>query len=105
MKRENRSTVDTAPPRMDSKGHQMMIVGVAMLDKAIGIAQLKDVLASRFLSHRRFRSKVVQDVAGAWWQEVGVDLDQHVVRTALPKPALGASNKPALQALVGTLSR
>jgi diacylglycerol O-acyltransferase len=104
MQREKMSAVDTAWLRMDSANNQMMIVGVAMLGKPIGMAQLRATLHSRFLSHRRFRSKVVQDLAGAWWQEVDVDLDDHVVQAALP-PAGGGANKPALQALVGELSR
>jgi diacylglycerol O-acyltransferase len=125
MQREKMSAVDTAWLRMDSDANQMMIVGVAMLRKPVAVAQLKDALASRFLSHRRFRSQVVHDLAGAWWQEVEVDLDNHVIHTKLASPANGAagrphpggstkaadqlhphgSNKPALQALVGELSR
>jgi diacylglycerol O-acyltransferase len=105
MRREKMSTVDTAWLRMDSDTNQMMIVGVAMLRKPVAVDELKAALASRFLSHSRFRSQVVHDVAGAWWQETEVDLDDHVVQVRLDAPHGGASNKPRLQALVGQLSR
>lgn len=99
MQREKMSTVDTAWLRMDSEGNQMMIVGVALLGKPVTAAQLKSVLASRLLVHARFRSRVEHDAAGVWWQEVKVNLDEHVIQASL-----GTGGKPALQALVGRLS-
>jgi WS/DGAT/MGAT family acyltransferase len=99
------STVDTAWLRMDSEGNLMMIVGVSMLSKAVSVAGLRQALESRFLVYSRFRSRVVNDLSGAWWQEQEVDLDDHVIHTALPSNKNNASNKPALQALVGTLSQ
>lgn len=45
------------------------------------------------------------DLSGSWWQEQEVDLDDHVIHTALAAPKDNSSNKPALQALVGTLSQ
>ncbi|WP_232429749.1 wax ester/triacylglycerol synthase family O-acyltransferase [Janthinobacterium sp. CG3] len=104
--RKKMSSVDTAWLRMDSDSNLMMIVGVAMLDKPISAAALKLALTTRFLVLSRFRSRVVSDLSGSWWQEQTVDLDDHVV-PALLAPALpaGASNKPALQQLVGALSQ
>jgi diacylglycerol O-acyltransferase len=106
LSRKKMSTVDTAWLRMDSDSNLMMIVGVAMLDKPISAAALKLALTTRFLVFSRFRSRVVSDLSGSWWQEQRVDLDDHVVPTRLA-PALpaGASNKPALQQLVGALSQ
>jgi WS/DGAT/MGAT family acyltransferase len=103
--RKKMSTVDTAWLRMDSDGNLMMIVGVAMLHKPVSVKRLKAALTARFLVYQRFRSRVETDLAGHWWQEVAVDLDQHVVHTSLAPPAAGRSNKKALQALVGELSR
>ncbi|QYF95901.1 wax ester/triacylglycerol synthase family O-acyltransferase [Massilia sp. PAMC28688] len=99
------STVDTAWLRMDSDGNLMMIVGVSMLSKPVSVTGLKQALESRFLVYKRFRSRVVSDLSGSWWQEQEVDLDDHVIHTALASGKGGASNKPALQALVGKLSQ
>jgi diacylglycerol O-acyltransferase len=105
LKRKKMSTVDTAWLRMDSDGNQMMIVGVAMMSQPVSVTGLKEALTSRFLAYSRFRSRVITDLAGSWWQEEPVDLDDHVVHLALDTPPGGASNKPALQALVGRLSQ
>lgn len=103
--RKKMSTVDTAWLRMDSEGNLMMIVGVSMLNKPVSVEGLRHALESRFLVYSRFRSRVVTDLSGSWWQEQEVDLDDHVIHTALAAPKNGASNKPALQALVGKLSQ
>lgn len=105
MSRKKMSTVDTAWLRMDSDGNLMMIVGVSMLSKAVSVDGLKQALAARFLVYSRFRSRVVTDLSGSWWQEQEVDLDDHVIHTALEARADGGSNKAALQALVGQLSQ
>ena len=102
--RRKMSTVDTAWLRMDSDGNQMMIVGVAMMAEPIAVAGLKEALQTRFLAYRRFRSRVVSDMAGAWWEEDEVDLDDHVVHTRLDDEN-GACNKAALQRMVGLLSQ
>ncbi|MFL6656792.1 MAG: wax ester/triacylglycerol synthase family O-acyltransferase [Massilia sp.] len=103
--RKKMSTVDTAWLRMDSDSNLMMIVGVSMLSKPVSVDGLRQALASRFLVYSRFRSRVVTDLSGAWWQEQEVDLDDHVIHTALPTLKNDACNKPALQTLVGTLSQ
>ncbi|SFV10821.1 wax ester/triacylglycerol synthase family O-acyltransferase [Pseudoduganella namucuonensis] len=104
LSRKKMSTVDTAWLRMDSEGNQMMIVGVAMMGQPIAPDGLREALETRFLAYRRFRSKVVTDLAGSWWEELEVDLDRHVVHTALAAGD-GRCNKPALQRLVGELSQ
>ncbi|HEY5800704.1 MAG TPA: wax ester/triacylglycerol synthase family O-acyltransferase [Burkholderiaceae bacterium] len=104
LARKKMSSVDTAWLRMDSSGNLMMIVAVAMLDKPLAADDLKHALEQRFLIYSRFRSRVVSDVAGSWWQERKVDLSDHVVETALPDASDGGSNKEQLQDLVGKLS-
>jgi len=103
LQRERMSTVDTAWLRMDSDGNLMMIVSVLMFDRPLDLARFKRTMKLRFLSYSRFRSRVVQDLAGAWWEEQGVDLGHHIVQVRLAATR-GESNKPALEALVGELS-
>ena len=75
LQREKMSTVDTAWLRMDSSGNLMMIVSVLMFDQPLDLARFRNTVKQRFLSYRRFRSCVVQDLTGAWWEEQKVDLD------------------------------
>jgi WS/DGAT/MGAT family acyltransferase len=99
------SSVDTSWLRMDSDGNLMMIVGVAMLDQPVSVARLKQALTNRFLVYRRFRSRVVVDMTGAWWQEQEVDLEDHVVHAQMPlSNDPKHSNKAALQHMVGKLA-
>ncbi|UUZ55826.1 hypothetical protein LP419_10220 [Massilia sp. H-1] len=91
---------------MDSEGNLMMIVGVSMLSKPVSVEGLRHALETRFLVYSRFRSRVVSDMSGAWWQEQEVDLDDHVIHTALPSNKNKASNKlglasPGRQAVAG----
>ncbi len=103
LQREKMSTVDTAWLRMDSSGNLMMIVSVLMFDQPLDMARFRHTMKRRFLSYRRFRSRVVQDVTGAWWEEQQVDLDDHIVHSRLPS-VRGAGNKQALEQMVGELS-
>ncbi|TFV86392.1 wax ester/triacylglycerol synthase family O-acyltransferase [Oxalobacteraceae bacterium OM1] len=97
------STVDTAWLRMDSNGNLMMIVAVLMFDKPLDVERFKDILTTRLLTYKRFRSRVVYDLTGgAWWQEQEADLDYHLVRTRLEDAQ--PDNKAALEQLVGELS-
>ena len=84
-KRERMSSVDTAWLRMDSPGNLMMIVGVYEYEGTLDFARLRELVEKRFCVHRRFRSKVVQDATGYYWEEADdFDIDLHMVRTALP---------------------
>ncbi len=76
----------------------MMIVGVALLAAPIKLADLKHALQRHFLTYRRFRSKVVEEGTAAYWQEVPVDLDQHVICQDLPPTATGPHRSNAMQA-------
>ena len=99
--RERMSAVDTAWLRMDSAKNLMMIVGVYEFDGNVDFAQLRDLLSTRLVSHRRFRSRVVRDAAGCYWQEVdNFDLKDHLVRTKLP----GRGTVADLKKFVGALA-
>jgi WS/DGAT/MGAT family acyltransferase len=98
--RERVSPVDTAWLRMDSPGNLMMIVGVMKLGAGFDLARMRRIVETRLLSFSRFRCRVVTGAGGPWWEEVEVDLDQHLVRVALP----GAGGKAELQALAGQLA-
>ena len=84
-KRERMSSVDTAWLRMDAPGNLMMIVGIYEYEGVLDFPRLREIVKQRFCVHRRFRSKVVQDTTGYYWEEDDdFDLDLHLVRTALP---------------------
>src|SRR5215470_2751835 len=99
-RRERVSPVDTAWLRMDSPGNLMMIVGVMVLGPAIDFDRLRHVVQTRLLTYRRFRSRVVNDPTGSWWEEIEPDLDQHLVRIGLP----GKGGKEELESLVAQLA-
>ena len=99
--RERMSAVDTAWLRMDSDKNLMMIVGVYEFDRKLDFARLSDLLRERLVTHLRFRSRVVRDATGSYWQEVAeFDLNDHLVRTKLP----GRGTEADLKRLVGELA-
>jgi len=102
FRREKMSTVDTAWLRMDSAGNLMMIVSVLMFDQPLDEQRFRQTMVNRLLPYSRFRSRVVQDVTGAWWQEQAVDLDDHIIHSKLKsaKP----DNKAELELTVSRLS-
>ncbi len=100
-KREPMSKVDTAWLRMERPTNLMMITGVISFSEMLDVADLKAVLAERFLAFRRFRQRAVETARGAYWEyDKDFDLDWHVRRSALP----GASGKIELQELVSQLA-
>jgi WS/DGAT/MGAT family acyltransferase len=85
MRREPMSRVDTAWLRMERATNLMMITSVMMFDESMDIERLKRVVRQRFLAYPRFRQKVVDSPAGAWWEEdADFDLDWHIRLSALP---------------------
>src|SRR5262249_54055454 len=58
------------------------------------------VVQTRLLSYRRFRSRVVTEATGAWWEETEPDLEQHLMRVGLP----GRRDKEELEKLVAQLA-
>lgn len=99
--RERISGVDTAWLRMDNPTNLMMIVGVMTFREKLELAAVRRIIADRFLAFRRFRSRPVQEAAGAWWEaDESFDLDWHVRR----HPKRGRLGKAALEDLVSDLA-
>jgi WS/DGAT/MGAT family acyltransferase len=98
------SRVDTAWLRMDNDVNLMMIVGVWLLQPALGCDALAQRITDKLLKYPRFTQKVVEDPMGASWVvDEGFDLSRHLVRHTLVRRR-GQSERAALQALVGELS-
>lgn len=99
--RERMSAVDTAWFRMDSDTNLMMIVGVYEFGGRLDVPKLRELLQSRLASHRRFRSRVVRDATGCYWQEADdFKIDDHLLRVKLP----GRGTAAELKKLVGNLA-
>jgi WS/DGAT/MGAT family acyltransferase len=99
--RERISGVDTAWLRMDKPTNLMMIVGVMIFRERLDLAAVRRAIGARFLAFRRFRSRAVQDAAGAWWEaDDDLDLEWHVRR----HPKRGRLGKAALEELVSDLA-
>ncbi len=99
-RRERVSPVDTAWLRMDTPGNLMMIVGVMVLGPGFDYPRMRQIVQRRLLTYKRFRSRVVSDPLGSWWEEVTPDLDLHLVRAALP----GDGGKDELEKFAGRLA-
>lgn len=82
--RSRMSSVDTAWLRMDRPTNRMVIVGVLVFDAPIDYDRLIATFAARFARFQRFRCRPVEDLAGAWWEEVPrFRLEHHVRRARL----------------------
>ena len=100
-KREPMSSIDTAWLRMERPTNPMMIVAVMTLETKLPVERFREVSASRFLRHGRFRDRAVLEGNTAYWErDPHFDLSFHVRRTALPRPA----GKRELQELVSDLA-
>jgi len=98
------SRVDTAWLRMDNEVNLMMIVGVWLLEPAVGYETLCERIGDKLLKYPRFHQKVVQDAAGASWvDDEAFDIHRHVVRERLARKR-GQSAQHALQQRVGDLA-
>lgn len=98
---EAMSRVDTAWLRMEKPTNLMMITGVIVLDGTVSLADLRELIAARFLAFRRFRQRVVEQSGQAFWEiDRDFDLGWHVRRSALPAPA----GKAELQEFVSQLA-
>ena len=101
LRREPMSRVDTAWLRMERATNLMMITGVMMLETPMDIQALRKVVEQRFLAYPRFRQKVVETPAGAWWEtDRDFDIDWHIRLTALP----GRAGKKELERLTSQLA-
>ena len=99
--RSRMSGVDTAWLRMETPTNLMMIVGVMMFAEKLDPATVRRVVAARFLSYPRFRSRAAQDAVGAWWEtDDALDMEWHVRK----HPGRGRLGKAALENLVSELA-
>jgi diacylglycerol O-acyltransferase / wax synthase len=99
--RESMSKVDTAWLRMESPTNLMMITGVMIFHERLEIAKIRQLLAQRFLSYRRFGQRAVDTVSAAWWQtDDDFDMDWHLRRAALP----GRADKLELEKFVSEMA-
>jgi len=99
--RERMSSIDTAWLRMDTPSNLMMIVGVHLFDTPLDEKRFKGTIENKLLRYRRFRSRVVRDLTGAWWEiDPAFELDAHFEHLELP----GNADKVELQALVAELA-
>ena len=101
---ERMSRVDNAWLRMDNEVNLMMIVGVWLLQPALGYEALCRRIEQRLLKYPRFRQKVEEDALGARWvEDRAFDIGNHVVRERLARKP-GQSERAALQARCGELA-
>lgn len=99
--REPMSKVDTAWLRMESANNPMMITGVMVLAQRLTLARLKQAVSARFLKYRRFRQRVLDLGAQAFWEpDPAFDLDRHVQ----PIKLVGKHDQAALQECVSHLA-
>jgi diacylglycerol O-acyltransferase len=99
--RSRMSGVDTAWLRMESPTNLMMIVGVMTFRERLQLATVRRMVDARFLAYRRFRCRVSQDAAGAWWEEdEDADLRWHVRR----HPSRATGGKAGLERIVSELA-
>lgn len=99
--REPMAKVDTAWLRMERPTNLMMITGVIGLSTRLGIKALRVMLAERLLAYRRFRQRPLDLGSQAFWElDPDFDINWHVRRSALPKPA----GREELEELVSQLA-
>jgi WS/DGAT/MGAT family acyltransferase len=98
---ERMSAVDAAWLRMDRPTNLMMIVGVILFDGRVDFARFRRTIKERFLKFPRFRWRAGHDgMTASWEADPDFDLDQHVRKIALPRPA----GQAELEALVSHLA-
>jgi len=98
---ERISAIDRAWLLMDRPTNPMMVVGLLVLRGRLRHASLRRIVAKRFLAFERFRYFPVTDALGAHWEPAAqFDIDDHVLRVALPSPA----GIHELEALAGDLA-
>ena len=94
------SAIDTAWLRTDRPTNPMVVAGVLLTEGRLPFERFKEIIATNFLRHGRFRERVAFDGDSAYWEpDPNFDLSVHVRRSALPRPA----GKPELYELVGDL--
>jgi len=98
---ESMTAVDRAWLRMERPTNPMVVMGLLITSRPLRRAALCAIVAERFLAFDRFRCVPVMDtLRGQWVRDQAFDLDDHVLRVALPAPA----GKTQLEALAGELA-
>ena len=98
---ESMSAVDRAWLRMERPTNPMVVMGLLIASRPLRRAALCEIVAERFLAFDRFRCvPVMETLGGRWVRDQAFDLDDHVLRVALPAPA----GKTQLEALAGELA-
>lgn len=98
--RERMSSVDTAWLRMERPYNLMMIVAVVIYEDKLRLDALRKVFETRFLSHKRFKQRVIQTPGAAYWEtDPHFELSSHIRRIGLP----GKGGKEELEELAGDL--
>lgn len=95
------SRVDRAFLNMERTSNPMVIVALIVLGAPLQRARLRERIAERFATYRRFRCVPVDGLAQAVWQHLySFNVDDHVLSAALPRPG----GQHELEALVGELA-
>ena len=98
---ERLSGVDRAWLLMERPTNPMTIVGLIVLEGRLGLARLRALIVERFLIFDRFRCIPVANSSSAdWIPSAQFDINDHVLRVALPAGA----GQHELEALVGELA-
>ena len=98
---ERMSAVDRAWLLMERPTNPMLVVGLLVLRDVLSHARLRAIVTKRFLAFERFRSVPVMDTLSASWAPASqFNVDDHVLRVALPTPA----GKRELEGLAGELA-
>jgi diacylglycerol O-acyltransferase / wax synthase len=98
---ERMSAVDRAWLLMERPTNPMVVVGLLVLAAPLRHAALRRVLAERFLCFERFRcNPVLEQLGGSWVRAEQFNLDDHLLKVALPAPG----RRHELEMLVGELA-
>ena len=98
--RHRMSSIDTAWLRMERRTNPMVIVSVILLGQRCTLADLRRLVAERFLQHARFRAVPVDEgVGSSWVDDPYFELDAHVGEA---RP--GGPTQADLESLVGDLA-
>jgi len=98
---ESMSSVDRTWLLMERPTNPMVVMGLLILRRPLRRAALRKLVSERFLAFERFRCIPVLDKLGGHWVPAErFNLDDHVLRIALPAPA----GKRELEAMAGELA-
>jgi diacylglycerol O-acyltransferase len=102
-KTEPLSSVDHTWLRMDEPTNLMMITGVLVLGEPVDFERLRAVMAKRLAVLPRFRQKVVVDGGRPCWEpDEAFQIDDHLIRVALPDPGGDAELRSFINGLISS---